>query len=98
MATMVEGSPFRTHLGTVLLPGIALLEKVPGGRRKWRLIEKVGPMKPLERVWIQRAGLSVAEAHSILARFTQTGNLPEPIRTAHLIASGVTTGESRHRP
>lgn len=82
------------------LPAIqqALLQRVPGGRRKWRLIERAGPMEPVGRVWIQRAGLDTEQARRLLARFTRHGHFPEPIRTAHLIAAGITTGESRHRP
>lgn len=75
----------------------ALLEKVPGGRRKWHLIEKTGPMEPIDNLWIQRAGLDLDQVRALLTRFTLTGNLPEPVRTAHLIAGGITTGESSHR-
>jgi endonuclease V-like protein UPF0215 family len=75
----------------------ALLDHVPGGRRKWRLIERAGPMEPAGDVWIQRAGLDRPQAHHLLDRHTRHGHLPDPIRTAHLIAAGTTTGESRHR-
>lgn len=30
-------------------------------------------------------------------RLQPDGQLPEPLRVAHLVAGGVTTGESRHR-
>lgn len=80
------------------LPAIrAALEHVRGGDRKWALIEKAGPMVPLSGVMVQRAGLSSAEAAAALARFTVEGRIPEPLRTAHLVAGGVTTGESRGR-
>ncbi|RFF27728.1 MULTISPECIES: DUF99 family protein [unclassified Wenzhouxiangella] len=134
IATMIDDSRFRTHLGVVLLQGIALagfnvvdihalnrrldlpvlvvarrppdmesirralLERVPGGRRKWRLIEKAGPMEPAGGLRIQRAGLDPGQARAVLDRFSHNSKLPEPIRTAHLIAAGATTGESRHRP
>ena len=75
----------------------ALQDRVPGGRRKWRLIERAGAMEPIGDLWIQRAGLSVDAASDALERFRLHGLLPEPLRTAHLIASGVTTGESRQR-
>ena len=76
----------------------ALLDHVPGGARKWRLIEAAGPMEPLAGVHVQRCGLSTFEAESLLAALQIHGRLPEPLRVAHLIAGGVTTGESRHRP
>jgi endonuclease V-like protein UPF0215 family len=75
----------------------ALLAHVRGGARKWRLIERAGPMEPAAGLWVQRAGLSLAEAESLLARFALNGRMPEPLRSAHLIAGGVATGESRHR-
>ncbi len=76
----------------------ALLDHVPGGARKWRLIEAAGPMEPLSGVHVQRCGLSLAEAEGLLVALQIHGRLPEPLRVAHLIAGGVTTGESRHRP
>jgi endonuclease V-like protein UPF0215 family len=75
----------------------ALLEHVAGGARKWRLIERAGPMEPLAGVWVQRAGLSPAEAGALVRRFAFNGRLPEPLRAAHLIAGGVAGGGSRHR-
>jgi endonuclease V-like protein UPF0215 family len=75
----------------------ALLHHVPGGLRKWRLIEQAGPMEPLAGVYVQRAGLSPATAEALLADFARHGRLPEPLRTAHLIAGGIARGESRHR-
>jgi endonuclease V-like protein UPF0215 family len=49
------------------------------------------------RLWIQRAGLSLDEARRIVADTTLHGNIPEPLRLAHLIAGGITTGASRGR-
>ena len=73
----------------------ALLTRVPGGARKWRLIEALGPMEPCRGVWVQRAGLSLTEAEAALAALNVTGRIPEPLRAAHLIAGGVTRGSSR---
>lgn len=75
----------------------ALLHHVPGGRRKWRLIEKAGPMEFRAGVYVQRAGLSPTAAETLIADFARHGRLPEPLRTAHLIAGGIVHGESRHR-
>jgi uncharacterized protein len=75
----------------------ALTQRVRGGAKKWGLIEKAGAMEPLIGVYVQRAGLSVAEAEAVLTRFTVEGKIPEPLRVAHLIAGGVTTGHSRGR-
>jgi uncharacterized protein len=75
----------------------ALLDKVRGGARKWALIEAAGPMEPLAGVWVQRAGLSPSDAAALLAATTTHGNVPEPLRLAHLIAGGVVDGHSRGR-
>jgi endonuclease V-like protein UPF0215 family len=75
----------------------ALLEHVPGGARKWKLIEKAGPVEPAGRLFVQRAGLSPAQAEAALAGLRGAAVIPEPLRTAHLIAGGIARGESRHR-
>lgn len=75
----------------------ALLERVPGGARKWGLIEAAGPMEAVAGIWVQRAGLTVAEAAAAVAYWQLNGKLPEPLRTAHLIAGGVTGSGSRQR-
>jgi endonuclease V-like protein UPF0215 family len=83
------------------LPDLAAMRRAlvarPGGARKWRLIERAGPMEPLEGVYVQRVGLTAAEARALMVATTLHGNLPEPLRLAHLIAGGVTTGASRGR-
>ena len=75
----------------------ALLEHVPGGLRKWRLIEKAGPMESATGLFVQRAGMALDDARRVLKRLAVHSSIPEPLRTAHLIAGGVTLGESRHR-
>lgn len=71
--------------------------RVAGGARKWRLIERAGPMEPLGSVFVQRVGIEAEQTRELLERTTLHGNLPEPLRLAHLIAGGVTTGRSRGR-
>lgn len=75
----------------------ALLDSVPGGLRKWRLIEAAGPMEAMGGIWVQRAGLGADEAAAAVACWQINGKLPEPLRTAHLIAGGVTGSRSRQR-
>ena len=75
----------------------ALLGRVPGGARKWRLIERAGEMERAAGVYVQRAGLTLAEACEVIERYTACGRIPEPLRVAHLIAGGVTEGQSRGR-
>lgn len=75
----------------------ALLDKVPGGSRKWRLVEQAGPIEPIEGLYVQRVGLDADDAAGLIRRLAINSHIPEPLRTAHMIASGVTVGESRHR-
>jgi len=75
----------------------ALLGHVPGGRRKWRLVEKAGPVEAVAGVFVQRAGASLAVVEELIRRLAVNSALPEPLRTAHLIAGGIVQGESRHR-
>lgn len=75
----------------------ALLTRIPGGARKWAVLERLGPMEPRGGVWVQRAGLSPSDAEAALAAWTLHGKIPEPLRVAHLIAGGIGDGHSRGR-
>jgi endonuclease V-like protein UPF0215 family len=76
----------------------ALLTRVSGGARKWQLVERAGPIEEIGGLFIQRAGITADAAAAVLRRHARHGNLPEPLRTAHLIAGGVVRGESSGRP
>ena len=73
------------------------MENRPGGARKWALIEAAGPMEPVAGIYVQRVGIGTDATASVIAAWQLHGKLPEPLRSAHLIAGGVVTGESRHR-
>lgn len=73
------------------------LERIPGAARKRATIEKAGEPEQLGQVWVQRAGLSMDESQRMLERTTTHGVIPEPLRLAHIIAGGMTTGKSRGR-
>lgn len=76
----------------------ALLSHVPGGARKWRLVQAAGEMEPCAGVFVQRCGLDLPDAEAAVRRFAWSGRIPEPLRAAHLIAAGVTPGvRSRQR-
>ncbi len=71
---------------------------IPHGQAKWNLIERLAPMEPVKNVWVQRVGLSLEQTTDIMDRFAIYGNIPEPLRSAHLIAGALTRGYSRGRP
>ncbi len=75
----------------------ALIDHVPGGRRKWRLIEKAGEVEPLDRLFVQRAGITRSGAERVVGQLTLRGHLPEPLRVAHLIAGGMSPLSTRQR-
>ncbi len=82
------------------LPDMEAVEKalrcgIKQGEQKWEVIENLGPMEKLGNIYIQRVGLSLEQAGSVLDRFCIHGNIPEPLRTAHLIATALVNGQSR---
>ncbi len=76
----------------------ALLTHVADGRHKWSLIEALGPMEPVNGLYVQRIGLSSAQAEATLQRFCIHSHMPEPLRIAHLIGGALARGESRGPP
>ena len=74
-----------------------LQHNVANWETKWQLVRGTGALEAIRGVHVQRIGLSRAETGHLLAATTLHGRLPEPLRLAHLIAGGVTTGASRGR-
>jgi len=75
----------------------ALLDKVPGGRKKWRMIQRAGPIREAAGVWLQYAGICHEDAAAAVERFALHGRIPEPLRVAHLIAGGISPLRTRQR-
>ncbi len=76
----------------------ALQAHIPEGAAKWQIIERLGPMEPAGPVFIQRVGIDRDAALETVARFAVHGHLPEPLRSAHLIAGAIVAGQSRGNP
>ncbi len=76
----------------------ALHKHIPAGAAKWRTIERLGPMEPAGPVFIQRVGIEREAALETVHHFTIHGHLPEPLRSAHLIAGALVNGQSRGKP
>ena len=53
--------------------------------------------QPVPRIYVQRIGLTVEAARKLIEATTLHGNIPEPVRIAHLIAGGIVVGRSRGR-
>jgi hypothetical protein len=76
----------------------ALTTQIPDGKKKWSVIDRLGPMEAVRNAYVQRVGISLEEAESVIERFAVHGHIPEPIRVSHLIAGALVDGESRGAP
>jgi len=64
-------------------------------KNKIKLLEKAGAVVPAGKIYIQLTGLSIEKAKEILKITCTRSHIPEAIRLSHIIASGITYGESR---
>jgi len=75
----------------------AIFAHTRGAARRWNLIQRAGEVERLGSICVQRIGIDRDATAALLRATTLQGNLPEPLRLAHLIAGGITTGASRGR-
>ena len=75
----------------------ALLSHISAGKEKWAVLERLGAMEQCRRVFVQRVGITNEQSAAVLDQFILYGNIPEPLRTAHLIAGALAYGQSRGR-
>lgn len=81
------------------------LQKFDDSEERWRRIRSAGPLKrhvfkkPRGRgsIYFQGFGIKDDNAHSIIEVTSTRSLMPEPVRVAHIIASGVARGESYGR-
>jgi hypothetical protein len=72
------------------------LQNLPHGEKRWNIISKIGEphevrtMSKNAKVYVQTAGICEEDAERILQVTSTRSNVPEPLRVAHLIASGIT--------
>jgi endonuclease V-like protein UPF0215 family len=77
------------------------LKYFPDGEERWAIIERAGKIEKIsgERekgpIYIQRAGIGLESVKKIILLTSIRSNIPEPLRVAHLIATGIVLGESR---
>ena len=75
----------------------ALIKHFKDGSERFDLLKK-GDLHQIETdhnpIFIKCAGICAGEAKEIIKICTIRGVIPEPIRLAHIIASGITRGES----
>jgi len=77
------------------------LENLPEGERRWNDIESAGKIIKVrtrnteEAVYMQIAGISQKDAEEILRNTSTRSNIPEALRVAHIIASGLARSEEK---
>jgi len=80
------------------LPDMDKIEKalmnLPKGKERLALIRKAGTIHSVGDIFIQVVGTDVLEASEFIRISTRNSKIPEPLRVAHLIASGVIKGTS----
>ena len=70
------------------------LEKFPDKEKRLALIKNAGKICRLDSIHFQFIGTDEATAAEVIKKTLMHSFLPEPIRIAHLIASGITLGQS----
>ncbi|MEM0230853.1 MAG: DUF99 family protein [Candidatus Woesearchaeota archaeon] len=79
------------------------LSNLPLSEKRWLLIRKAGRIYTIrifhrdseKQAYLQLAGIKLCEAEPIIRASCTHSAIPEPLRIAHIIASGIIKGESR---
>ncbi len=77
------------------------LENLPEREKRWKAMENAGKIVEVHTqgtegsVWMQIAGISEKVAEKILKSTSTRSNLPEALRVAHIIASGLCSFERK---
>ncbi len=92
------------------LPVLSILRKKPNyekvdraldhfrdKKERLSVMEKAGEINRYRQLWFQTAGISLSKAKELIDKTLRKSNIPEPVRIAHIIASGVTYGQSTKR-
>jgi uncharacterized protein len=73
------------------------LRRLPRAELRLARLRQAGPIHQLGGFTFQVQGAEPAFVAESLARVTDRGRVPEPLRLAHLIGAAVVRGESSHR-
>jgi len=69
------------------------LTNLPNIEERWKKILEAGEIHEVinngTKIYIELAGISLSDAQKIIAVTSTRSSLPEPLRVAHLIASGI---------
>lgn len=74
------------------------LKHLPEWKERWRRMRRAGRIYQVGagggKVYMQFCGIKREDAEEVLRRTIVHGLIPEPLRVAHLIATGIARGES----
>ena len=74
------------------------MKRLPDFEKRWKAVENAGDFFRIllkgKGIYFQKTGLTEEEAKKIIKLTAKRGLIPEPLRVAHLIASGIVKGES----
>ena len=78
-------------------PDVAAIHKainnLPKNEERWRLILEAGEIHEVtcrdKKLFMEIAGISLSDAQEIVLKTALRSSFPEPLRVAHLIASGI---------
>lgn len=74
------------------------MKRLPDFEKRWKSVENAGDFFRIllkgKGIYFQKTGLTEEEAKKIIKLTARRGLIPEPLRVAHLIASGIVKGES----
>jgi endonuclease V-like protein UPF0215 family len=69
------------------------LKNLPHEEERWRTVLEAGEINEVInkgiKIYVEIAGISLADAQKIIKITSTRSSLPEPLRVAHLIASGI---------
>ena len=93
----------------VKIPIIVIMRHRPDLEQIFHVLTKLGQLQKIidirnagqisshKKIYFQRCGISEEEAREIIDLSTAKANIPEALRIAHIIASGIVKGESYGR-
>ena len=69
------------------------LKNLPRSEERWKMVLEAGEIHEVtckgKRIYMELAGLSLVDARKIVELTSTRSSFPEPLRVAHLVASGI---------
>jgi hypothetical protein len=70
------------------------INNLPKSEERWKMILAAGDIHEVhcmgKKIYMEYAGISLADAQEVVELTSTSSRFPEPLRVAHLIASGIT--------